>query len=118
MKINDIEADVRGWVNDQLGKSATEEMWFAITPTITPINGQPVAGIMILYWCRNPILGDPHISTGSLITGIASEADVRKLTREAITKLKDQKAEILRAPVELPVPGSGRFNSNLRGFRP
>lgn len=109
MKINDAETDVRGWVSDQLGKSATEEMWFAISPMITPLQGQPVAAFMILYWCRNPILGDPHISTGSLITGVPAEAEVRKLTRDSIAKLREQKAEILRAPVEMPFSGNGRF---------
>lgn len=101
MKINDIGADVRGWVFDQLMKSATEEMWFAITPMLAPIQGQPVAAFMILYWCRNPILGDPHISTGSVITGVPSEVEVRKLTRDSIAKLIEQKGKILRAPVNL-----------------
>jgi len=93
-------------------KSATEEMWYAITPMLAPIQGQPVASFMILYWCRNPILGDPHISTGSLITGVPAEAEVRKLTRDSLAKLKDQKADILRAPINFSgPPANGRFGA-------
>jgi hypothetical protein len=113
--VHDIGADVLAWVLDQLGLSATEQVWVAINPTIAPIQGQPVAGFMILLWCKSPLLGEPHLSTASLITGVPEESAVRQVARDGLGKLADQKIQAMTVPGPPVMPG---FTNDLRGFQP
>jgi len=109
--VHDLDAEVYAWARDQLEKSATEEIWLSINSTIAPVEGRPVAGFMILVWCRSPILGDPHLSTGNLIIGVPAEVDVREVARQSVAKLRDQKSAALRAPLPDSAP-------RMNGFRP
>ena len=108
--VHDLDGEVFAWARDQLEKSAAGEVWLAINSTIAPVEGRPVAGFMILTWCRSPILGDPAMSTGTLITGVPTELAVRDVIRKQIATLREQKAAALRT-----LPAVPRGMNGLRG---
>jgi len=110
--VHDLDGEVFAWARDQLETSSTEEVWLAVNSTIAPVEGHPVAGFMVLTWIRSPILGDPPMSTGTLITGVPGEMAVRDVIRKQMDTLRDQKASALRTP-----PTNG-FDATMRGFKP
>jgi len=111
--VHDLDGEVYAWARDQLEKSAGEEVWLAINSTIAPVEGRPVAGFMILTWVRSPILGDPQMSTGTLITGVPTELAVRDVIRKQLATLREQKSAALRTN-----PSPNGFDAKLRGFKP
>jgi hypothetical protein len=115
--IHDLAADVLAWASDQLGKSATEESWLAIQPTIFPVQGQPVAGFMVFVWCKSPILGDAHLSEGTIISGVPEESAIRQVIRDMVVKLHEKNAAIMAIPAPPKLTSVNGFNPNIRGFK-
>jgi hypothetical protein len=114
--IHDLTAEVLAWSTDQLTKSAAEESWLAVQPTIFPVQGQPVAGFMIFVWCKSPVLGDAHMSEGTIISGVPDESAIRQVVRDMIAKLREKKSAIMAIPAPPKLTSVNGFNPNIRGF--
>jgi hypothetical protein len=95
----DINAQVSAWFHDQINSStaADEDHWVSSFTSIIPIDGQSVAGFMLILWVKSPLLGQAPISTGNFMTGIPSEDQVREAARGMVAKLHDDRSKMLRA---------------------
>lgn len=119
MTVIDIDAQVFSWFQNQINASASadEDYWIASFPSIAPIQGQSVAGFMLILWGRNPLLGQPHLTTGSFITGVPTEEAVKEAARGMVAKLADDRSALLNQSAPNGQKPMGLINLNDRRWR-
>ena len=100
--MDDIHAEVLGWVLDQIGKQAFSEDYgaavsFGAAPLQTPQGQRIVPVWTLLITARNPLLGQGPLFHGPVPIGSPRpvEADVRAAVTEGLRLLRDLAASQL-----------------------